>query len=60
MTTQIGIPYSRHIGPDFNTVQCPACGDIIQLQERKDWESYTGREYGEHFVAIHPGWTAPK
>lgn len=32
---------------------CPECGVRIPLKERKDFESFTGREYAEHYEQEH-------
>lgn len=32
---------------------CPACKRAIPLKERKDFESFSGREYAEHYVTEH-------
>ena len=34
---------------------CPACGETITCRQRKDEESFTGREFAEHYLA-HDGW----
>lgn len=34
---------------------CPACGETITCRERKDEESFTGREFAQHYLA-HDGW----
>ena len=33
---------------------CPTCGEHVALKEKKDFESYSGKEYVEHFKAKHP------
>lgn len=33
---------------------CPICGLEIDSFERKDFESFTGREYAEHVKLVHP------
>jgi hypothetical protein len=32
---------------------CPVCGERIRETERKDWESFTSRNYGEHYEREH-------
>lgn len=34
---------------------CPACGETITCRQLKDEESFTGREFAEHYLA-HDGW----
>lgn len=52
-----GIPYARQ--NDDGTVTCPKCGERIRQGERKDFESFSGREYATHYEAEHAeadGW----
>lgn len=46
-----GIPYAYQ--NEDNTVTCPFCGARIREVERKDFESFTGREYAEHYTREH-------
>lgn len=48
------VPYGRveKRGGEWGKV-CPDCGEFIVTRERKDFESFTGREYAEHFMAEH-------
>ena len=46
-----GIPYAA--ANDDGSVTCPVCGARIVPTERKDFESFTGREYAEHYAAEH-------
>lgn len=34
---------------------CPVCGERIPVIERKDFESFTGIEYVNHYEAEHRG-----
>ncbi len=47
----IGIPYARveARGGRWFAI-CPACNAAIELREMKDWESFTKREYAEHYA----------
>ena len=55
MTPTIGIPYARGCERCYNAVVCPACGKHIDTVERKDFESFTGSEYADHWSAEHAG-----
>lgn len=52
---KIGIPYaSRHVDDDGQWYcVCPECGQRIDLNQRKDFESLSGREYAEHYEDHH-------
>jgi len=53
----IGIPYARSVawlGANL-IVSCPACGVEIMLIDRKDGESFSRREYQDHYAAEHEG-----
>lgn len=51
------IPYARHArsadGPIPNVKVCPVCGEHIVLEHRKDWESFSGIEYRNHYTSKH-------
>jgi hypothetical protein len=50
----IGIPYARHeFDADGEYVVCPVCSQHVRLEERKDFESFTGREYADHYAERH-------
>ena len=53
----IGIPYAMAVWLDDGRagVVCPECYLVVITRERKDHESYTGREYAEHYEAEHKG-----
>lgn len=40
-------------------VTCPLCSKRIDLVERKDFESFTHREYQEHVKTEHPEAVGP-
>jgi uncharacterized Zn finger protein (UPF0148 family) len=46
-----GVPYARQ--NEDGTVTCPNCGKRIRQTERKDFESFTGHEYADHYDAEH-------
>lgn len=57
-----GIPYAPQIGVTKAVAKlfgspvaavCPRCGKDIPLIERKDFESYSGVEYADHYNAEH-------
>ena len=57
----IGIPYARRVEIDGAWYSiCPRCEAKIELRERKDFESHSGREYAEHFAAEHAGDEKPQ
>ena len=61
---RVGIPYaSNERGPDGHYIPnvkiCPVCGERIVLTHRKDWESFSGREYAAHYASKHEGATTP-
>lgn len=47
----MGVPYA-HQNED-NSVTCPRCGQRIMQTERKDFESFTGFEYADHYDKQH-------
>lgn len=53
----VGIPYAMQetdsASPSGFVKVCPKCGDRIPVIERKDFESFTGREYAEHYQTEH-------
>ena len=52
----IGIPYARHERDPLNgrwVAVCPTCGERITLKHRKDFESFSGREYAAHHAQRH-------
>ena len=50
MAAHIGIPYARTVEVEGRWFAiCPACDEHIELLERKDFESFTKREYAEHY-----------
>lgn len=57
MKQPIGIPYARQQRDPIKHVWfmvCPICGTRIDLVARKDFESFTGQEYRDHFTKDHP------
>lgn len=52
---RLGVPYAPvEREPDGSWVKvCPACGKRVTLVERKDFESFTGKEYAEHYTREH-------
>lgn len=52
-----GLPYARVEMDDEGRFLkiCPECGERIVLIERKDFESFSGREYAEHYDRAHGG-----
>lgn len=55
----VGIPYAfqetDEASPSGFVKVCPECGERIPVIERKDFESFTGAEYAEHYAAEHGG-----
>jgi hypothetical protein len=54
--TTLGIPYARQQRDAITKawfVVCPTCGARINLIARKDFESFTGQEYRDHFAKEH-------
>jgi len=50
----IGVPAGRQEYRDGTMYEtCPECGREIVLTERKDFESFTGKEYADHWLAEH-------
>lgn len=55
-----GVPYARAViegRKEFK--QCPNCGELIGATQRKDFESFSGREYAVHYEqqhALEDGW----
>ena len=47
----MSVPYAEQIeiGEGNYAEVCPVCGLAIPLAERKDFESFTGREYADHY-----------
>lgn len=57
MKKSIGIPYARQQHDPITRAWfqvCPICGTRIDLIARKDFESFTGQEYRDHFAKEHP------
>jgi hypothetical protein len=55
----IGIPYARtvaYVGP-YPVISCPECGVEILLSDLKDNESFSRREYQDHYAAEHESQT---
>lgn len=54
-TESIGIPYAFEISRDGERYkECPVCKELIgPLRHRKDFESFSGREYQEHYRDQH-------
>jgi hypothetical protein len=51
-----GIPYANEYwDEDLATAYkvCPECAVRITLYDRKDFESFTGAEYADHYIAEH-------
>jgi uncharacterized protein CbrC (UPF0167 family) len=50
-----GIPYARHeVDAAGHSIRiCPVCSAEIQEVGRKDFESFTGQEYSDHFMSEH-------
>jgi hypothetical protein len=53
-----GIPYAsgkiiRVKGKPAEAKTCPRCGEVIICTERKDFESFSGAEYSEHYAVKH-------
>lgn len=49
-----GVPYAKRefvLGRMYAI--CPMCDKRILLVKRKDFESYTGQEYAEHYKEYH-------
>lgn len=46
----MGVPYATE--NDDGSQTCPRCGESI-VSARKDFESYSGREYAAHYLALH-------
>ena len=46
-----GVPYAR--ANEDGTKTCPRCGANIRQTQRKDFESYSGSEYADHYDALH-------
>lgn len=57
MTRKVGIPYARNVevAPGRWGRECPVCLEVIAEVERKDAESFTGREYAAHYESAHGG-----
>ncbi len=54
----IGIPYADHVWDEENGVMyevCPVCQEGFALTERKDFESFTGNDYANHYEHEHEG-----
>jgi hypothetical protein len=50
----IGIPFAaRKFVGRLTIVTCPACGLDIELRQRKDEDSFSGREYADHWERLH-------
>lgn len=54
---QGGVPYAKRIVDDDGCwyAICPDCREGIELTERKDFESFTGSEYADHYEREHGG-----
>ena len=49
-----GVPYARVVmSGRAQGQECPRCGKVIISRKRKDFESFTGSEYAEHYDAEH-------
>ena len=49
-----GIPMAKEIKVDGVWGQeCPVCQEFIPSIDMKDWESFSGREYAEHYAKEH-------
>lgn len=35
-------------------IRCQFCGERVDLTQRKDFESYSGREWAHHIKSKHP------
>jgi hypothetical protein len=52
--TRIGIPFALQLRDAAGAyVRCPVCNVRVNLIERKDFESFTRREYAQHYAAKH-------
>jgi hypothetical protein len=52
----IGIPYATKEQDEHGWYAiCPICDIHIYLTERKDFESFSAREYADHYAAEHAG-----
>lgn len=56
----IGIPYGKVVSYDDGSERglqwfalCPSCDSLVLLTEMKDEESFTKREYMEHWESAH-------
>ena len=54
MSKQVGIPYAfEHMKNGKVFAECPICGEHIELKSRKDFESFSGNEYQQHYMEHH-------
>ena len=56
--TMVGIPFAAGTvgsdeGPLALLATCPECGKVIECTEAKDDESFTKREYADHYASEH-------